>query len=516
MSSHDLAHTTAEHASTANASEMAPVGQQGGSAAVECPPATTSAGNSPASPLNRTIRASFVPEALVPAPVEARVSEAHLRLLTDNARQMEGGADDSRWFTSPEVHDAAAADVKLASCQSGGFIAIRAGSRVLRFDLVTIFSEIVVCGIVLVVAWLVLGTAMEPGGAVFAAALTILVGSLLGSLLASLLGLPPLVGMLLAGMTWGNLPGGLASGMSPDFYKFLRNFAVAVILSRAGLTFKWKLTKPVITNVTLMSMVPQLLEVVGHAAIAMWLFGDKYPTFTFAIYQGAAIAASSTAVVIPAVSALQEKGYGATRGPGVLMLCSIAGDAVFAIWFTSFVFELVFSEGTGKSLILSVEYRLATAPIQILAGAAAGIATGLLSHLMFNAFHARVATESPLRQDTAEKFARMKCLVLSTALGVGTIFLCYRLNFPGSGTVAVVCAAGSLAHLWGKTPEMDHRRQLLYKDTARALSAAKFCSCLYGNGGMRTLSLGSAPSPCRVTVRRLWVHCVTSSTVVEG
>jgi hypothetical protein len=41
--------------------------------------------------------------------------------------------------------------------------------------------------------------------------------------------------------------------------------------------------------------------------------------------------------------------------------------------------------------------------------------------------------------------------------------------------------------------------------TSRALSAAKFCSCLYGNGGMRALSLGSAPSPCH-RVERFKAH----------
>jgi Kef-type K+ transport system membrane component KefB len=424
-----------------------------------------------ASPLNRTQGGKSFSLDVITAPLESRISEDHLRELQDNARlMMEGGGTatheaKSSWYSAPiEVQDASESDVKLIAFQPGGFLAVRFMSKVFRFDLVTTITEVLILGVLLLLMWLVLGHAMEPGGSVFGPVVTMLIGTLLGTIIASVLGLPPLVGMLLAGMIWGNLPGGMAQGISGNFYKFLRNVAVAIILARAGLTFKWKLTRPVITNVVFMSMLPQLAEVLAHAGAAQLLFPGAYPSFMFALYQGAAIAASSTAVVIPGVSGMQEKGYSVTRGPGVLMLCSIAFDAVFAVWFTSFVFELVFPEAGEASL--SIPYRLLTAPVQIIGGAIVGIVQGLIMNVIMNAFHVRVGTAAEARKEVLEKAARLKSLTLHSCLGIATIFAAYKLGYPGSGTVAVVCCAGTLAFLWGKDPHLDHRRQLLYKDTA--------------------------------------------------
>lgn len=436
---------------------------------VSSPPAEVAATSASAPTLQRqdsTASSSFV-QALSIAPLESRITQDELKQLTDNAKLMEGHhgpGDKKQWFSAPiEVQEASQSDVKCMAIQAGGFFAVRFFDKVYRLDVLSTFTSLMIAAVVLFVAWLAMGSAMQPGGFVFAAILTVLVGAGLGTFLAAVLRVPPLVGMLLAGMIWGNLPWGLAAGISDTTYKFLRNIAVAVILSRAGLTFKWSLTKPVLANVILQSMIPQLVEAFSHALIANWMFPGTFPSFAFALYQGAAIACSSTAVVIPGVSGMQEQGFSVTRGPAILMLCSIAFDAVFAVWFTSFVFELAFPD-EAHSAPLSV--KIALAPVQIIGGALVGIIFGFICYLMFNQFYVRVDTASETHRETEEKEVRAKSLTLSTALGVGFIFFFYKVGFPGSGTVAVVCCAGTLAFLWGRTPHMDQRRKNLYADTA--------------------------------------------------
>lgn len=162
---------------------------------------------------------------------------------------------------------------------------------------------------------------------------------------------------------------------------------------------------------------------------------------------------------------MQERGFSVTRGPGILMLCSVAFDAVFAVWLTSFVFELAFPNEANS---MSLSMKLAFAPVQIIGGAIVGVLFGAMTHFMFDYFHDRVAKADALHRESVEKGSRMKSLLLSTALNVGSIFFFYKIGYPGAGTVAVMCCSGAVAFLWGRNNgEKDHRRQLLYKDTAK-------------------------------------------------
>ena len=74
-----------------------------------------------------------------------------------------------------------------------------------------------------------------PGGNIFA--LFILVGAgFIGGELMSLIKLPPLLGMLLVGFMFRNVPGmKIAGDISPTWSRLLRNVALTVILTRAGM-----------------------------------------------------------------------------------------------------------------------------------------------------------------------------------------------------------------------------------------------------------------------------------------
>ena len=383
--------------------------------------------------------------------------------LAAASSQLESGqkkSDQDSWFSPPVEVKKAAEGQSIVSFNRAGFLKVCLFGVSYSFDILSIISNLLISFVVLFVAWLVLGSSMEPGGNVFSPIVTIFAGAVLGLLVSRVTGCPPLVGMLLAGVLWGNLPNSFARNTDPAVSSFLRNIAVAVILTRAGLTFKWSLTKPVLKNVALMSCLPQLTECLTHAFVAFQLF--PFPNFALALYQGAAIASCSTAIVIPGVVEMQSRGYGVTRGPPILMLCTIALDSVFAIWFTSFVIEFGFPDEAHG---IPVWLRLLAAPLQILGGALIGLVAGLLESWLFGHLHERIAAAAETHRETVEKTVRMKCLAMTVASGIGLIFGSYKLGFPGSGTVAVVLKAGFVAYRWG-TPELDSRRIGLYHDCA--------------------------------------------------
>jgi NhaP-type Na+/H+ or K+/H+ antiporter len=391
----------------------------------------------------------------------SEVGQSHSHSLAANSKNLEREkAGETAWFSPPiNVKEAVEGD-SWVSINIQGFVKIRFFDRVFTFDVLAIISNLIISFVILFVTWLVLGKSMEPGGSVFSPIITVFAGSVLGIGFARITGVPPLVGMLLAGILWGNTTA-FASGTTSSLASFLRNIAVAVILSRAGLTFKWELTKPVLKNVALMSCIPQLSECITHAIVAYQLF--PYPNFAMALYQGAAIASCSTAIVIPGVVDMQSKGYSITRGPNILMLCSIALDSVFAIWFTSFVIEFAFPNPVSE---VPVWIRIVSAPVQILGGALCGVLFGAIEHWVYGHLYERIRDADDLNKKSVESSVRTKCLTMSVASGIGFIFGSYKLGVPGSGTVAVVAKAGFIAYRWGISPELDERRNALYHDVA--------------------------------------------------
>ncbi|XP_063727151.1 sodium/hydrogen exchanger 9B2-like [Symsagittifera roscoffensis] len=132
-----------------------------------------------------------------------------------------------------------------------------------------------------------------------------------------LLGLPPLLGMLLAGILLNNvtLPFAstpLADDIDRDYRVALRDFSFITILIRAGLSLNPKglmLMKSVVIRLALCPGV--LAEGPMIALLAYMLFGMP---FNWAFMLGFILAAVSPAVVVPSLLKLQNKGFGVEQG----------------------------------------------------------------------------------------------------------------------------------------------------------------------------------------------------------
>ena len=126
-------------------------------------------------------------------------------------------------------------------------------------------------------------------------ALIFLVGMTLGWVF-SRLRLPSLLGMLLTGILLGpyvlNLLDGSILGISAD----LRQLALIIILTRAGLSLQVDDLKKVGRPAVLMCFLPACFEVAGMLLLAPALLGIS---LLDAAIMGAVVAAVSPAVVVP-------------------------------------------------------------------------------------------------------------------------------------------------------------------------------------------------------------------------
>ena len=209
--------------------------------------------------------------------------------------------------------------------------------------------------------------------------LVLLLGMALGAL-AKRLNLPALVGMLIAGMILGPYALDLLSDSLLNISADLRQLALIIILTRAGLSLDVEALKRVGRPAVLMCFVPACFEILGMTLLAPRLLGVS--TLDAAI-MGAVVGAVSPAVIVPRMIRLSEEGWGVDRGIPQLILAGASVDDVFVIvMFTAFTG--LASGGTGLTVgaVLGV-------PASILTGVAAGLLLGWLLAQWFRRVHMR-------------------------------------------------------------------------------------------------------------------------------
>lgn len=209
-------------------------------------------------------------------------------------------------------------------------------------------------------------------------AYVLLLGLGLGAL-ARLVRLPPLVGMLAAGILLGPC---VLNLLSPDLLNIsadLRQLALIIILTRAGLSLELDDLRRAGRPAVLMCFQPASFEVLGMVVLAPRLLGVSVLD---AAIMGAVVGAVSPAVIVPRMLKLMSEGYGTQKGIPQMILAGASVDDVFVIvLFTSFT-----SMAQGGSFSVSA---LAGVPVSIVLGAAFGLVVGFLLAKFFEKLHMR-------------------------------------------------------------------------------------------------------------------------------
>ena len=256
-------------------------------------------------------------------------------------------------------------------------------------------------------------------------AYVLLLGMALGAL-ARRLRLPSLVGMLLAGILLGpcvlNLLSPSLLGISAD----LRQLALVIILTRAGLSLELEDLRRAGRPAVLLCFVPASFEVLGMVLLAPRLLGVDVLD---AAIMGAVVGAVSPAVIVPRMLRLMEEGYGADKGIPQMILAGASVDDVFVIvLFTAFT---GLADGGGISA-----GTLARIPFSIVLGILAGAACGSLLAAVFRRLRLR---------DSAKVLILLSISFLLVTLEDS---LSGRMGF--SGLIAVVAAGVALQRKRGE------------------------------------------------------------------
>lgn len=191
--------------------------------------------------------------------------------------------------------------------------------------------------------------------------------------------LPGLLGMLLTGAILGphvlDLLDGSILGISTE----LRQIALIIILTRAGLNLDIQDLRRVGRPAVLMCFLPACFEIVGMLLLAPVLLGTS---LLESAILGTVVAAVSPAVIVPKMLKLMEGGYGTEKSIPQMIMAGASVDDVFVI--------VLFTAFTGLAQGEDVTpLRLLTIPTSILLGLLGGVAVGLLLCQLFSRLHLR-------------------------------------------------------------------------------------------------------------------------------
>ena len=286
-----------------------------------------------------------------------------------------------------------------------------------------------------------------PGGSIFAVFAIFVASSALGTV-AELVGLPPLVGGIVAGFCLSNIPGtGLGSDLNAGLASALRGIALVIILTRAGLGLDRvalvRLSGPALR----LAVIPNFVEAATAAAVLSGVLG--WP-IEWGALAGFVLSAVSPAVVVPSLLRLQDQGLGVDKGIPTLIMAAASFDDVIAISGFGVCLSLAFSEGDPV-------WAGVKSPLELIAGAAFGLVMGLVAGLMIPARGGGGAVAG----------------TLLIGIGVVAVLGSRLVHLDGGGALGVIVAGMAARAAWDEGGTL----RLIRAVWSECASSACVCCC---------------------------------------
>ena len=237
------------------------------------------------------------------------------------------------------------------------------------------------------------------------------------------LGLPNLLGYLLAGIILGPFVFNVIDTTTFQISSDIRQIALMIILMRAGLNLQISDLKKVGPSALLMCFVPASFEIIGLMILApIFLHLDLLN----AAILGTVLAAVSPAVVVPLMLKLMDEGYGTREGIPQLIMAGASMDDVYVIvLFTSLLTLAKSGEFNALSLL-----RI---PTSILFGIISGIVLGYMLCKLYRLLKLSTGIE------LASMFAVGMTLITIERMMTGVVGF--------SGLLAIMAMTSSVRHI---------------------------------------------------------------------
>ena len=262
----------------------------------------------------------------------------------------------------------------------------------------------------------------RPGGpdaSLYGLLLLFVVCTVAGQAVLLLPRVPPLAGMIVAGVVLRNV--GAINGLPSAWMGVLKGCAEAVIFLRAGMGLDFQILKQSGSMFFGLAIVPGLVEASVAATVAMRVFKSYNLGVGWGFMLGFVLSDVSPAVTVPILLDFILKGYGARNGVPTILLAAGGLNGIISITAFGICESFVFS--TGQAVWLTCVLGI----VQIIGGLFLGIAAGITV--------AWVWDWAPSQSQSQSELWRFLLVLLLSGVG---IFLGKYLSMGGGGTLAVI------------------------------------------------------------------------------
>lgn len=227
----------------------------------------------------------------------------------------------------------------------------------------------------------------------------IIIAGMIASWLCRLIRIPDLIGFLLIGLLFGPY---VLKILDPSFTALsgeLRSAALIVILLRAGFELRKDTLKKVGRQALLLAIFPPFFETIAAAAICVYYAGLSWNE---GLMLGIILSAVSPAAVVPLMIRFRNEKRGTDKDiPTMILAASSLNNILVLVVFSILIVFLVSDEPMTATAIASI-------PISMLTGVAAGILSGFLLIKIFDRFNPRATRRVLLIMAVAVIFLRIE------------------------------------------------------------------------------------------------------------
>ncbi|XP_029342199.1 sodium/hydrogen exchanger 9B2-like [Acyrthosiphon pisum] len=291
-----------------------------------------------------------------------------------------------------------------------------------------------------VVAWCLLRVNVAPalmavpGGSVASIFMLYVAGLAAGCVVDVVGGLPPLLGMMVAGIALQNV--GLytvTANWCVNLVAIMREAALSVILIKGGLEMNAAQLRRLSGAVTRLALLPCVAEAAAAAVAAHYIL----PNFSWewGLMLGFVLSAVSPAVLVPNLLRLKHMGYGEKNGVNTLVIAASSLDDIVSISAFGVLSGIVFSTGNLTSKIVQ-------GPEDVCIGTALGLVWGFLLIFVPPPIVGKCILHQPkwCHEKTDQSVTATRAFLLGAG-GILAVTGSQWYGYPGAGPLACIISS---------------------------------------------------------------------------